>query len=137
MVIGKKIRDLRTSKGFSQLDMAAYLEISEGTYRSIENNQKTPDIFTVEKIAKFLGKSFLDLLPDEYINFYNNEIKGGNNAMLINQTPDKLIEQYEERIKELKENINDQKEIVLKKNLTIMALNNKVEELLDKLILLK
>ncbi len=24
MVIGKKIRDLRTSKGFSQLDMAAY-----------------------------------------------------------------------------------------------------------------
>ncbi len=112
------------------------MEISEGTYRSIENNQKTPDIFTVEKIAKFLGKSFLDLLPDEYINFYNNEIKGGNNAMLINQTPDKLIEQYEERIKELKENINDQKEIVLEKNLTIMALNNKVEELLDKLILL-
>ncbi|WP_185146983.1 hypothetical protein [Chryseobacterium echinoideorum] len=35
----------------------------------------------------------------------NNEISGGNDGYINNNLPDKLIEQYEERIKELKEQV--------------------------------
>lgn len=105
MIIGEKIKKYRTEKGFTQLDMAVMLEVSENTYRKIENNASSPDIVTIDKIAKFLDKGFADLLPDECINFVNNEITGGNNGYIINNLPDKLIEQYEERLKELKEQV--------------------------------
>jgi len=105
MVVGEKIKRYRKEKGYTQLDMAVMLDVSENTYRNIENNISSPDISTIDKIAKFLEKGFTDLLPDECINFVNNEITGGNNGYIVNNLPEKLIEQYEERIKELKEQV--------------------------------
>jgi transcriptional regulator with XRE-family HTH domain len=110
MIVGEKIKKYRTEKGFTQLDMAVMLDVSENTYRKIENNASSPDIVTIDKIAKFLDKGFTDLLPDECINITNTDNKGGNNGYVINNLPDKLIEQYEERIKELKEQVQELKE---------------------------
>jgi hypothetical protein len=69
------------------------------------------DIEMINRLAIILDKSFLDLLPSECFVQNNNEQKGGVVVILgtINNLSEKLIEQYEERIKDLKEIINNQK----------------------------
>ena len=49
-------------------------------------------------------------MPEECINIVNNDNKGGNNGYVINNLPEKLIEQYEERIREKTEQVAELKE---------------------------
>lgn len=42
----------------------------------------------------------LDLLNKESFNFYNEKNKGGNNGLVINMLSEKIIEQYDFRLKE-------------------------------------
>lgn len=65
MKIGNKLRGLRSEKGFSTMEIAERLDVSESTYRRYESDKSFPDIFTLEKIAKIYDKSFLELLPEE------------------------------------------------------------------------
>jgi transcriptional regulator with XRE-family HTH domain len=102
MEIGNKLKSLRIEKGFETIMMADRLGISDTTYRRYERNESTPDLNMLEKIAKALDKNIFDLLP-ETINYSNVKQKGGvafayNST--INQLSEKLIEQYELRIKE-------------------------------------
>jgi transcriptional regulator with XRE-family HTH domain len=106
--IGNKLRGLRNEKGLSSAQVASQLDISEVTYRRYENDKTFPDIFTLEKIAKIYDKHFTDLLPSEMVVINNNDQSGGNssNVLIINEyLSEKLIAQYEERIKELKEEV--------------------------------
>ena len=109
--IGNKLRGLRAEKGFTTIYMAEKLGVSEPTYRRYENDKSVPDIEMINRLAIILDKSFLDLLPSECFVQNNNEQKGGVvvNLGTINNLSEKLIEQYEERIKDLKEIINNQK----------------------------
>lgn len=112
MKIGNKLRGFRVEKGLTTVAIAEQLGISEPTYRRYENDKSFPDIAMVDKIAKVLDKSFLELLPDGII-FTNNDQKGGialAYQSTINQLSEKLIEQYEERIKEKDEIIKDLRE---------------------------
>jgi hypothetical protein len=69
------------------------------------------DILMLDKIAKVLDKNFLDLLPSEC--FQNNtKQKGGISVINLgtfNNLSEKLIEQYEIRLKEKDEIIKDLK----------------------------
>ncbi len=105
MKIGNKLRGLRSEKGFSTMDIAERLDVSESTYRRYESDKSFPDIFTLEKIAKVYDKSFLELLPEEIV--INNQQQGGTstNAIFVNQLSEKLVEQYEARIKNLEEQL--------------------------------
>lgn len=105
MKIGNKLRGLRSEKGFSTMDIAERLDVSESTYRRYESDKSFPDIFTLEKIAKVYDKSFLELLPEEIV--INNHQQGGTstNAIVVNQLSEKLVEQYEARIKNLEEQL--------------------------------
>ncbi|MDP9957847.1 helix-turn-helix domain-containing protein [Epilithonimonas hungarica] len=105
MKIGNKLRGLRSEKGFSTMDIAERLDVSESTYRRYESDKSFPDIFTLEKIAKVYDKSFLELLPEEIV--INNQQQGGTstNAIVVNQLSEKLVEQYEARIKNLEEQL--------------------------------
>lgn len=105
MKVGSKIKGIRVEKGITTATMAERLGISEPTYRRYETDKSFPDIIMVDKIAKVLEKSFIDLLPNECLVQTNSEQKGGVvvNLGTINNLSEKLIEQYEERIKELKE----------------------------------
>jgi transcriptional regulator with XRE-family HTH domain len=107
MEIGKKLRSLRIEKGYETVMMAEKLGVSETTYRRYERNESAPDLNMLEKMAIALDKNIFDLLP-ETINYSNKKQKGGvafayNST--INQLSDKLIEQYELRIKEKDEMI--------------------------------
>lgn len=53
-----------------------------------------------------------EILKEDGLSFYNRENKGGQNGLIINNLPEKLIEQYEERINEFKIIITELKETI-------------------------
>lgn len=86
------------------------LKIHQATYSNLENNKGKLDLRHIEKIATIYEMDVLDILKEDELTFYNKKNKRGNNYLVINQISDKLIEQYEERINELKQVIVDFKE---------------------------
>jgi transcriptional regulator with XRE-family HTH domain len=109
MEIGRKLITLRAEKGFTQEKIADLLKIPQATYSNLENNKGKLDLRLIEKVANVLEIDFFELLKEDGLTFYNKKNKGGNNGLIINQLSEKLIEQYEERIKELKETIEELK----------------------------
>lgn len=115
MIIGTKLKTLRIAKGYEPIEIAERLGISKSTYGRYERNETVPDLNMLEKIANEYEISMTDLLSDDRIIFSNDQ-KGGtsNNALVINQLSEKLIEQYELRIKEKDTFILQQKEMIAK-----------------------
>lgn len=106
MTLGEKLKRARISKNFTQEYLADILSVSQKTYSNFENDRSKPDFAQVEDIAKALDVSVLDFLSGDSMSFNYDNTHGGNNGFIYqNQLPDKLIEQYEERIKELKEQL--------------------------------
>lgn len=112
--IGKRIRKYREERGFSQEEVAEKLHISRSTYQRIENGETNSWVNHIENICTSLEINMDELLkPEEGFTQINKENSSSDNAynnMIQNQTnnynsSEKLIEQYEERIKELKEQV--------------------------------
>lgn len=106
MTLGEKLKKARISKNFTQEYLAEVLNVSQKTYSNFENDRSKPDFHQVEDIAKALETSVLDFLSGDSItvNQNNNEVAVAQNYASLN-TSAKLIEQYEERIKELKDQV--------------------------------
>lgn len=103
MSLGKKLKQARLNKNLSQDFMAEMLDVSQKTYSNFENNKTIPNFSQIEEISKILDISILDFLEDtEKYNFYQNNT-GTNNGFVVNNFSEKLIEQYELRIKKLEE----------------------------------
>ncbi len=101
MKIGQKLKGMRIEKGFSTIEVAEKLDISESTYRRFESDKSFPDIFTLDKIAKMYDKSFNEILPEAMTIINNNSGEHHDNVgYIFNQQSEKLIEQYEIRLKE-------------------------------------
>ncbi|GAA4158228.1 hypothetical protein GCM10022217_19160 [Chryseobacterium ginsenosidimutans] len=111
--IGSKIRRLRENKGFSQEEMAERLQISRSAYSRIESGETNSWVNHIEKLCENL-----DIKPEDFfINSDNNINTNQDNAsavqtnthhdthITINQLSEKVIELYEDRIKELKEQV--------------------------------
>ncbi len=105
MSFGTKLLELRKQKGLSQEDLALDLGISQSSVSNYELGLTKPDISVLEKVSAYFSIPISDLLSDEKTVFYNHQNSGGQNGYVINQLPEKLIEQYEETIKSLKEQI--------------------------------
>ncbi|UWX61685.1 helix-turn-helix transcriptional regulator [Chryseobacterium oranimense] len=113
--IGKRIRKYREDKGISQEELAEKLHISRSTYQRIENGETNSWVNHIENICTSLDVNMEDILkPEEgYVQVNNNSDSSNSPSdngigLIQNQTnnystSEKLIEQYEERIKELKE----------------------------------
>lgn len=101
--LGEKLKQARLNKNISQEYMAGALEVSQKTYSNFENNKTTPNFSQIEKIAEILEVSILDFVNNDKMTFTYNSVSGGNNGYVINNLPEKLIEQYELRIKKLEE----------------------------------
>ncbi len=69
---GDKIRSIREMRGFSQEYLSQKLGIAQNSYSRIENNQTKLSSEMLEKLAKELGVSPIDILSNEptIINFY-------------------------------------------------------------------
>lgn len=102
--LGKKLRTLRAEKGYTQEKIADLLGIPQATYSNLENNKGKVDLKLLEKVASVYEIDMVELLKNESLVF-NQKNSGGQNGVIINQLSEKLIEQYESRISELKETI--------------------------------
>jgi len=101
MKIGHKLKAMKIEKGFSTEEVADKLGISVSTYRRLENDKGFPDVFTLDKIAKMYDKNLNDLLPEGITIINNNSGEHFDNAgYVINNESEKLLEQYEIRLKE-------------------------------------
>lgn len=111
--VAEKIKRLRKSKGFSQDDMAEKLHISQSAYARIENGESSSWIHHLEKLSEIFDMKPEKFLTDEANNLEqeNTDQKGGmafqfvGTINTINSLSEKVIELYEERIKELKEQV--------------------------------
>lgn len=54
-IIGMKLRLLRTEKGFTQLNIAEMIVVSESTYRRIESGEGFLEIETLQNIMSLFG----------------------------------------------------------------------------------
>ncbi len=110
-VIGSKIRAYRKQKGWSQEHVADLLHLSQSAYARIESGESQSWSNHIEKICEVFEIKPSDLFSDTVINQENNEQKGGVaiNLGIINQLSEKLIEQYELRLKEKDELIKELK----------------------------
>lgn len=112
-IVAEKIKRLRKSKGFSQDDMAEKLHISQSAYARIENGESSSWIHHLEKLSEIFDMKPEKFLTDEANNLEqeNTDQKGGmafqfvGTINTINSLSEKVIELYEERIKELKDQV--------------------------------
>ena len=72
---GQAVRQIRLKRGFSQENMAAKLDMNQASYSRIENNQTKLDTIMLEKIARELGVTPIDILSHEptVVNFAPNQ----------------------------------------------------------------
>jgi len=104
MTLGEKLKKARINKNFTQEYLAEMLNVSQKTYSNFENDKSKPGFSQVEEMATVLDMSVLDFLSGDNVTI--NSTNGDHSGFIYqNQLPEKLIEQYEERIKELKEQI--------------------------------
>lgn len=102
---GHKIRQIRELKGFTQEYIADKLGISQRAYSKIENNQTKIDWERITKIAEVFGVDPIDMISFDDNLIFNNCNQSGKFETFINNMPERLIEQYENRIKELSEEV--------------------------------
>ena len=65
MKLNEKVKYLREEKGFTQVGIAEILGMSRGAYSNYEIGKRTPDVYTLKKIADILGVTVDDLLSGE------------------------------------------------------------------------
>lgn len=101
-LVGKKIRTLRKQKGLSQEQVADHLHISQSTYARIESGESCSWANYITPISDLFGIPPEELLKNEIVRVDKIETNNGAiyNTGIINQLSEKLIEQYEQRLKE-------------------------------------
>lgn len=116
MTLGEKLKKARINKNFTQEYLAEVLNVSQKTYSNFENDKSKPAFSQVEDIAKVLDVSVLDFLSGDSItvNQNNNDVAIAQNYATINVS-EKLIEQYEQRLKDKDAEIAFLKQLLDKK----------------------
>ncbi|RKE99038.1 helix-turn-helix domain-containing protein [Ichthyenterobacterium magnum] len=100
-MIGERIKKTREKKGFSQEYIAEELKISQSAYSDLENNKTKLNLQRLQKIADVLDTDIFEFLSGADVTFNDNQNGGvANNAFVINQLSDQLLNQYEKRLKE-------------------------------------
>ncbi len=111
--IGDRIRKLREDKNISQEKIALELELTQSNYGRLEKDDRRLTVPKLIKISEVLQVSISSLFNEQtskVIHQHNNENPSAYNVENLFQnnkeTTDKLIEQYELRIKEKDEMIS-------------------------------
>ena len=66
LTFGEVLKELREFQGYTQKEVSKQLNITSQAYSNYENNKRTPDVETMQKIARFYGKTIDELLSYRY-----------------------------------------------------------------------
>ena len=75
-LVGKRIKEIRESKGLAQLDVAVRMEgnIDTTNISRIESGRTNPTVYTLFRISQALEVPISDLLSIEYIDLVKDEV---------------------------------------------------------------
>ena len=101
-MVYSKLRNARTQKGYTQEYMADGLGISQKQYSRLENGESGITLDYLEKICEKLEINPQDLFTCEVKQENQNQSGGLANSayLIVNEFSEKLIEQYEKRLKD-------------------------------------
>jgi len=107
-MIHSKLRNARTQKGYSQEYMVDSLGISQKQYSRLENGESGIRLDYLEKICEKLEINPQDLFAGEVKQENQNQSGGFANSayLIVNEFSEKLIEQYEKRLKDKDDEIS-------------------------------
>lgn len=115
--VGNKLKKIRKQKGWSQEIVADKLHISQSAYARIETGESNSWATHLETICTVFEIQPEELLKNDCLIVGNIGTNNGvGYAEIVNQLSEKLIEQYENRLKEKDEIIIELRE-QLKKNI--------------------
>jgi transcriptional regulator with XRE-family HTH domain len=103
-----KLKQLRELKNFTQEYVAQQLGLTTRAYSKIESGETQLTINRLNEISKILGVDPIEAMGFDHQNIFNNCNQEGNYNTIgssTHQMPDKLIEQYEGRIRHLEDEI--------------------------------
>ena len=110
--ISLNIRKLREKRGFTQEYMAAKLDVAQASYARMENGETKITIERLGKIAELLETDISELFDSSKVTIQNQNVEGTySNGYVENlhienkEMHEKLIEQYEQRLKDKDEQI--------------------------------
>ncbi len=113
-LVGQKLRNLRKNKGLSQEEVADFIHISQSSYARIENGSSNSWSSHINAFCDLFSITPEELLKQDKIIVSQNQKGGISGGYVINQTinqlSDKLIEQYEIRLKEKEQLIENLKQ---------------------------
>lgn len=72
-MFGDRLKKIREERNINQADLAAVLNVSQGTIGNWETNKRTPDLATIKRIAEFFNVS-IDYLADNESNIEIDEM---------------------------------------------------------------
>ena len=109
--VGFNIRKVRELKGFSQDYMAEKLKISQASYARIENEHTQITVNRLFELAEILNTDILDFFDvNRFCSYGNGYIQ--NLVVENKEIIEKLINSYEERLKEKDEQISLLKSLI-------------------------
>jgi transcriptional regulator with XRE-family HTH domain len=100
-----KLKQLRELKNFTQEYMAQQMGLSTRAYSKIESGETQLTINRLNEIAAILEVDPIQALGFDHQNVFNNCTQEGNIGINHINIPDKLLEQYEGRIRHLEDEI--------------------------------
>lgn len=104
MQLNKKVQFYRMQRGYSQEYISDLLSLEQSQYSRRETGQVDFRAQEVARLAEVLGIDIAELFNDSTTIFTSNNQSGGNFGQYVS-LPDKLIEQYEARLREKDEMI--------------------------------
>ncbi|MBK9592347.1 MAG: helix-turn-helix transcriptional regulator [Crocinitomicaceae bacterium] len=118
--IGKKIKQLRELRNYTQLHMAENLGMTVGGYGKIERDETDVTIGRLNRIAEILEtdiSAVLNFDSSHVFNQYNNKNAAGivqNQQIIGDNGLGEIFDQFKKEISDLKEQINQLKTKVAK-----------------------
>jgi len=131
MSLSTKIRRLREQKGWSQMDIAHRLDISQAAYNKWEAGQTKPTMENLQKLAEVFEIDFIDLLQDQMpnVDFSNSKFDGSSyvvNPIVINPTDSTIFNyQSQEMMEKFIQNQSEITKLIENQNKLIESLIKK------------
>jgi transcriptional regulator with XRE-family HTH domain len=99
MEVFEKVKLYRESRRLSQEFVGAQLNIEQSQYSRRESGQIAFTVDELQNLSQLFEVEISDLMKDKMVVFNNHNQTGGTFGQYIN-LPEKLIEQFEARLKE-------------------------------------